>query len=192
MSSDTNDQASGSMSNFACLVTVVVSLASIFVLAYLGGHQQIDGALMQLAGVAVAIQWVAFIPAVMWRTEMFYDIVGSATFIALVWAAVYLKPSGPLTTSQVVPACLVTIWALRLATFLGRRIKKVGKDGRFDDIKTNGIKFFMSWTLQALWNFLTALPVLLVILAQDGPEGVGPVHMIGWSIWLWILCRGDR
>ncbi|MGC6419320.1 MAG: DUF1295 domain-containing protein [Bradymonadia bacterium] len=188
MSSDTNGQTSDSMSNLACLVTVAISLVGIVVLAYLGGHQQIDGALMQLAVVAVAIQWVAFLPAVMWRTEMFYDIVGSATFIVLVWAAVYLKPSGPLTTPQVIPACLVTVWALRLATFLGRRIKKVGKDGRFDDIKTNGIKFFMSWTLQALWNFLTALPVLLVILAPDGPEGVGSIHMIGWSIWLLGFC----
>ena len=184
MSKDTGGEATDSMSDAACTLTIAVSIAAMASLAFLGGHLQLDNPLMRLAILALAVQWIAFIPAVIWRTEMFYDIIGSGTFILLAWTAVYMSSNGSLTWPQFIPACLVTVWALRLATFLGRRIKKVGKDGRFDDIKTNWIKFLMSWTLQALWTFLTSLPVLVIILTKNSSEGVQWVHFLGWFIWL--------
>jgi steroid 5-alpha reductase family enzyme len=45
---------------------------------------------------------------------------------------------------------LVAIWAARLGTFLFRRIRKAGKDTRFDDVKPSFLRFLNTWTLQGL------------------------------------------
>ena len=52
-------------------------------------------------------------------------------------------------------ALLVAIWAVRLGTFLFRRVTADGHDRRFDAIKQSFSTFFMTWTLQGLWVSLT-------------------------------------
>ena len=71
----------------------------------------------------------------------------------------------------------------RLGSFLFTRIKKDGKDGRFDDIKITPPRFFAAWTIQGVWVLLTALPVFTVN-AMSSTKDLGVNDYIGWAIWV--------
>ncbi|MHC5028065.1 MAG: DUF1295 domain-containing protein, partial [Planctomycetota bacterium] len=97
------------------------------------------------AAIAFAINWIAFIPAALARTEHYYDLVGGVTYLSVTVAAVLL--SGKLDLRSTLVAAMVMVWALRLATFLFLRISRAGKDARFDEIKTRPLSFLMAWTV---------------------------------------------
>ena len=99
-------------------------------------------------GLAFLINWLAFIPAFRMQTEHFYDLTGSLTYISVTLIALWL--SGDFDNRTILLAALVLIWAIRLGTFLSRRIAKAGKDDRFDSIKPDFLRFLNAWTLQAL------------------------------------------
>lgn len=130
---------------------------------------------------AFAINWLAFIPAAIARTEHYYDLTGGITYITVTIVAVLL--SGALDTRATIVAAMVLIWSIRLATFLFRRISAAGKDSRFDEIKTQPARFLMAWTLQGLWVLLTAAAALAVITGGHQAP-LGPVGMVGIAIWV--------
>ena len=70
------------------------------------------------AGVAVAVQWVAFVPARLLRTERFYDLTGAGTYLTLLVLALVLGPREPRAW---LAAGLVAMWALRLGGYLAWR-----------------------------------------------------------------------
>lgn len=129
---------------------------------------------------AFAINWLAFIPAAMARTEHYYDLVGGITYIAVTAVAVALAAELDLRATLV--AGMVMIWALRLSSFLFLRISKSGKDSRFDEIKHRPIRFLMAWTLQGLWVLLTAAAALAVITGGERVP-LGIVGIAGIAVW---------
>ena len=130
---------------------------------------------------AFAINWLVFIPSNIAKTEMYYDLTGSITYVTVV--AVALLLSEDLDARAVIVGAMVLVWALRLGTFLFRRIRREGKDGRFDEIKTDPLRFFMSWTLQGLWVLLTAAAALAIITGTQR-EQLGVVGVVGIVVWL--------
>ena len=99
-----------------------------------GGLRALGMPLFMLSiGLAFIIQWIAFIPAFIFQTEKFYDLTGSLTYISITAAALIL--SGSIDARSYILAGMVILWAVRLGTFLFRRILKSGKDSRFDAIK---------------------------------------------------------
>jgi len=129
---------------------------------------------------AFAINWLAFIPAALARTEHYYDLVGGITYISVTVIAVLL--SGDLDLRATLVAAMVMVWALRLSTFLFLRISKSGKDSRFDKIKNRPIRFLMAWTLQGLWVLLTAAAALAVITGGERVP-LGAVGITGIGVW---------
>ena len=77
---------------------------------------------------------------------------------------------------------MVVVWASRLGAFLFRRVKRDGRDGRFDTIKTDPLRFFMTWTLQGLWVLLT-LACALAIITGTEREPFGVLAVVGTVIW---------
>ncbi len=132
-------------------------------------------------GLAFLIQWVAFIPAFTRQTEKFFDITGSVTYISVTAIAVLLSPQ--IDGRSLLLLALVVIWAGRLGTFLYRRVHKVGKDGRFDEIKTSFFRFLMTWTLQGLWVTFTFAAALAAITSSERQE-LGWFALIGFLVWL--------
>ena len=131
--------------------------------------------------IAFGINWLAFIPAAIARTEHYYDLTGGITYLTIISVAVLL--SGDLDTRGILVAGMVMIWAIRLASFLYLRIAKAGKDSRFDVIKTKPARFLMAWTLQGLWVLLTAACALAII--TGGPsQPLGAVGSVGIAIWV--------
>ncbi len=132
------------------------------------------------AAIAYAINWIAFVPAAISKTEHYYDLVGGITYITVIVSAVLL--AGDLDLRAMLAAGMVMVWALRLASFLFIRISKAGKDGRFDELKTNPAGFLMAWTVQALWVLLTAAAALAIITGGVR-EPIGIVGIVGLAIW---------
>jgi steroid 5-alpha reductase family enzyme len=133
-----------------------------------------------LVGLAFIIQWLAYIPAYLNQTEKFYDITGSFTYIAAVTLALVLSPN--LDARAILLWVLVVVWALRLGSFLFRRIQKAGKDDRFDEIKPSFIRFLNAWTIQALWVMFTVSAALIAITTTTRKE-LDIFAMVGLLVW---------
>jgi steroid 5-alpha reductase family enzyme len=117
------------------------------------------------------------------QTERFYDLSGSLTYISITLLAVLL---GPVVDGRsILLVALVIIWAVRLGTFLVRRIHKAGKDTRFDEMKPSFVRFLNAWTLQALWVSCTLAAALAAITtASPARKPLGWFAGIGFAIWL--------
>ena len=141
--------------------------------------------LVVCALVAIGINWLGFIPASMKQTESFYDLVGSMTYLTVVaLALVIATQSAELTLQGIITATMVAVWALRLGSFLYKRIHKAGRDPRFDDIKRSRSKFFFAWTAQGMWVFMTLFAVLISLTgSQPIDSSSDPVTLLGWVIW---------
>jgi steroid 5-alpha reductase family enzyme len=134
-----------------------------------------------LVGLAFLIQWLVFIPSFLLQTEHFYDITGSLTYLSVTVLALILTPGTD--ARSVILFTLVIIWALRLGTFLFRRIQKAGRDDRFDEIKPFFIRFLNAWTLQALWITLTSSAALIAITSATR-RTFDIFAVIGLLVWL--------
>jgi steroid 5-alpha reductase family enzyme len=134
-----------------------------------------------LVGLAFVIQWVMFIPSYKFQTEKFFDLTGSITYISLVGISILLSPN--LDARSILLAALVAIWAVRLGSFLFRRIQKAGKDDRFDELKPSFFRFLNVWTIQALWVTFTAAAALIAITASTRKE-LDCYSVIGALVWL--------
>ena len=130
---------------------------------------------------AFAINWLAYIPSALARTEHYYDLVGGITYLATTAVAAYF--SAPLDLRATLVAAMVVFWSARLATFLFRRISKAGSDSRFDEIKQDALRFLMAWTLQGLWVLLTAAAAFAVITGGTR-EPLGVIGVAGILIWV--------
>ncbi len=132
-------------------------------------------------GLIFVIQWLAFIPAYVGQTEQFFDLTGSLTYICVTLLAVVLSPD--IDGRALLVAALVVIWAGRLGTFLFRRVRRAGKDGRFDEIRPSFIRFLNVWTLQAIWITFT-LSAALVTITTTEQRPLGPFALVGFLIWV--------
>jgi steroid 5-alpha reductase family enzyme len=131
--------------------------------------------------VAFAIQWIAFIPAYRKQTEMFFDLTGSITYISVVLLALLLSPS--VDERSWLLAGMVIIWAVRLGTFLFRRILAAGEDRRFREIKQSFPRFLLTWTLQGLWvTFSLAAGLAAITASLRVVPGI--VATLGILVWL--------
>jgi len=141
---------------------------------------------------AFAINWLVFVPSAIAKTEHYYDLTGGITYLSVVAVAVWLSSELDLRATLV--AAMVAVWALRLSIFLFRRISKDGKDRRFDEIKTDPLRFMMAWTVQGLWVLLTAAAAIAVITGGvREPLGViGFVGIATWAIGFCIEIVSDR
>ncbi len=164
-------------------IPIVVAIAAAVAAAGSAGGARVGGVPVFAIAVAVAflIQWVAFIPAWLTRTEGFYDLTGGLTYVTVTALAVLLSPD--VDARSILLLVLVVIWAARLASFLFRRIRKAGKDERFDAIKTSFFRFLLTWTLQGLWVSMTLAAALAAITTLER-ESLGPFEILGLLIWV--------
>ena len=131
-------------------------------------------------GLAFLIQWLAFIPAYLLQTEKFFDLTGGITYILVVLVTQYFSV---IDARSMLLSALVIVWAVRLGSFLFRRIHKAGKDGRFDELKPSFIRFLNVWTIQGLWVTLTASAALVAISSTNRKE-LDLFAIIGFLVWL--------
>lgn len=144
-----------------------------------------------LALYTILIQWISFIYAGGFfgndRTEKYYDLTGSLTFLTTLALSLY-NANGKLNTRQMLLNSLVAIWSVRLGWFLFNRIRNNnGIDSRFIPIKQSRPRFWMAWTLQGLWVFTTVLPVLIVNMSSEIND-FSSLDYTGILFWIFGFC----
>lgn len=173
--------------NRTALVAVVVALVVGAGLAVAGSFR---GALVggiPVFAIAVTaafvIQFLVFIPSAVRRTERYFDLTGSLTFIAVSIALALLAPAQD--ARGWILAAMVVVWAARLGSFLFARVHRAGTDGRFDEIKTNPLRFFQVWCIQGLWVALTASAAWIAMSADAADRApLDGFAVAGIVVWL--------
>jgi steroid 5-alpha reductase family enzyme len=132
-------------------------------------------------GLAYLIQWLVFIPSFLAQTEKYFDLTGSLTYISITLLILILNPGADLRTYLL--AGMVIVWALRLGTFLYKRIHKAGKDDRFDELKPSFIRFLNVWTIQGLWVTFTAAAAW-VAMTSATRAGLDVFTLVGLLVWV--------
>lgn len=162
---------------------IVPTIALLVALAGSYNGQRINGIsiFMICVGLAFLINWLAFIPAYRSQTEKYYDLTGTLTYISVTITALVLSKNTD--TRSVMLVALVMVWAIRLGSFLFRRIQQSGKDDRFDKIKPDFFRFLNAWGIQALWVTLTSAPAIIAITAMKRVD-IGVFAIIGFIVWI--------
>ena len=167
---------------------IVVAVVSVFALgfAWLAGSNSVSvagySAVFAAAVLALAINWIAFVPAAIAQSDKFYDTTGAITYFSVAGFAAWA--AWPLDLRGIVIAVMVAIWCVRLGSFLFIRIHAMGgSDSRFEKIKTNPVRFLVAWTLQALWVILTASAAVIAITSTNRVP-VDVFFYVGAAVWL--------
>ncbi|REJ73083.1 MAG: DUF1295 domain-containing protein [Acidobacteria bacterium] len=131
---------------------------------------------------AFVVQWVAFVPAFAAKTEHYYDLTGSLTYLLVSLSAALLV--GAWDPRSLIVLAMIWLWAGRLGTFLFRRVRRAGGDSRFDRMKLDAALFFQAWSLQGLWVFLTLAAALAALTAPgDRRPDLGVLDLVGIAVW---------
>ena len=147
------------------LISLVVFLIAISIANATGNSLVVKAVL-----IAFIIQWAAFIPAYAFQTEKFYDLTGTLTYLTVTWYTLYMSSEKftNLNGASIAIVLFISLWAIRLGSFLFSRIHKDGEDKRFRTIKPSATQFFMTWTLQGLWVSLCSMCALTAISSESG------------------------
>ncbi len=134
--------------------------------------------------IAFLVQWIVFVPSFMARTERFFDLTGSLTFIGVTVVLAIVTPM--MDARSWLLAAMVTLWAARLGSFLFTRVRRWGGDDRFDEIKQSFLRFAQVWTLQGLWVTMTAAAAWIAITSQHRVP-FDALGVVGLLVWLFGL-----
>ena len=153
------------MKSFLNILFATIAFSFTMTIAYLAKSDIV----MQAVILAFLIQWVAYIPAYIFQTEKFYDLTGSLSYLTVIWFVFFSSNNlSGLNIQNLIVVTLISIWAIRLGTFLFGRIHKDGEDKRFRTIKTSASQFFMTWTLQGMWVSICTMCAITAISSSQG------------------------
>ena len=177
------------MGNIKDLVAIILCVLTAY---FVANAATVEGAVLYgvpaillCAAISFIVHWIVAIPSLITSSEKYFDFTGMiATLLVIATAIFALLSSGQqISIRSTIVAIFVSIWTLRLGTFLYIRIVKSGEDKRFREIKKSLPKFLMTWTLSALWVFLTTVnAVTIIILNQQVTLDL--FFMAGFAIWI--------
>ena len=189
MTGSENKSTTAPASNSKLLIFIILAIvfAALIAIAGSDGSARINASGVDIpvfalcAVMAFALNWLIFLPSYLAQTEHYFDLTGSLTFVMVILLALALSP--PQDWRAAILAVLVCIWATRLGGFLFLRVRKDGRDGRFDAIKPDFVRFLLTWTLQAVWVFVSSAAALAAI-TNTGRVDIGIFALLGLAIWL--------
>lgn len=131
--------------------------------------------------ISFAVQVLFFILAASFKTDKVTDLSYGLTFIILAFYVFFF--SGTLYAHQVLILLMVSVWGIRLATYLFMRILKIKKDKRFNGIRDDVKKFAVFWTFQAITVWVISLPSIY-LLSRTSNLSISKTMLIGVIVWL--------
>ena len=161
----------------ACFVAILASVEGVFLYGV--------PVILLCAGVSFTVHWIIAVPSLVTSSEKYFDFTGMVATLLVTSAAMFALLSSGYQASvrSTIVAIFVSIWTLRLGVFLYKRIVKSGEDKRFREIKKSLPKFLMTWTLSALWVFLTTVNAITII-ALNPQEPLGVFFLLGAILWV--------
>ena len=173
-----------------------VSIILGFLVAYIVGQNSVDffgfPLLIFCFLYSYIVHWIFFIHAYIFQTEHYFDATGSFTYISLsiilILNSIFSSSFEGLNPYTYLIGIMVILWSLRLGMFLFKRVKDVGQDIRFVEMKKDFFWFFMTWTLSGLWVFLTYVAGLSAMTSINLIENMSFYHFIfmltGFLLWV--------
>ena len=131
--------------------------------------------------IAVLLQVFFFLPSFILKTEKYYDLVGSLTYITTISLAYFSVENKTMIDSIIY--FYVMVWASRLGIYLFRRVRNDGKDVRFEKAKRHFFWFLQYWMGQALWVSLTACAAIIAILSPE-EDALPVLAIVGMVLWI--------
>lgn len=168
--------------SYAGVLIAVLTAAGLALAGSRNSAVEILGIPLFAACVAMAfiIQWAAYVPSFLAKSEKFYDLTGSFTYTVVTLTALIV--TSRFDVRSLVLAALVLIWTFRLGLYLFRRVMRAGEDTRFREIKRSASRFLLAWTLQGLWVSFTAAAALAAITTEREVE-FGLFGIVGLFVW---------
>ena len=178
------------------LLGSAVSIILGFLVAYIVGQNSVDffgfPLLIFCFLYSYVVHWIFFIHAYIFQTEHYFDATGSFTYISLsiilIFNSLFSSSFEGLNPYTYLIGIMVILWSLRLGMFLFKRVKDVGQDIRFLEMKKDFFRFFMTWTLSGLWVFLTYVAGLSAMTSINLIENMSFYHFIfmltGFLLWV--------
>ena len=167
------------------IIAITVFLICIVLINFAGQNIDIEvrgiNAFTFILIIAVLLQIIFFIPSFLLKTEKYYDLVGSLTYITIVSLAYFAVENKTIIDSIIY--FYVMVWALRLGIYLFRRVRNDGKDVRFEKAKRHFFWFLQYWMGQALWVSLTACAAIIAILSPED-DTLPFLAIVGMTLWL--------
>lgn len=162
-------------------LAVVVVLGAAIAWAGSQGGERVGGVpvFALCAALSFLINGLGFAHAYRTQTEHYFDLTGSLTYGCLTLTALAL---GTGDVRALLLAGCIGVWAGRLGSFLFRRVRRTGGDGRFDALKPSFLRFLLTWMLQALWVLITAGCALAAMTTADSVD-LGPLAVVGLGVW---------
>ena len=138
------------------LISFLTFSICIFI-ANLTGIQNITYAVLYI----FLIHLLIFVPSYFFQTEKFFDLTGTISYVSSV-LFIFFKSNTveSINLGSLVLSTFIIIWSLRLGTFLFLRIKKAGKDRRFNEIKKSFSWFFMTFSVSGMWVTICSICAL--------------------------------
>lgn len=131
---------------------------------------------------SILINFIAFLIAYKKQTDHLTDATYSLTFIVL--ACYFLFRNDSLSLMKVLLATLICVWAIRLGSYLFMRIRSMGVDKRFDEMRPHWNRYIKFWILQAVSVWIIAIPFILGLTYHEETTIIRFIQVLGLVIWL--------
>eukprot|EP00997_Jenningsia_sp_PLL12_P006114 NODE_2659_length_887_cov_44.805489_g2189_i0.p1 GENE.NODE_2659_length_887_cov_44.805489_g2189_i0~~NODE_2659_length_887_cov_44.805489_g2189_i0.p1 ORF type:complete len:283 (-),score=-37.79 NODE_2659_length_887_cov_44.805489_g2189_i0:37-846(-) len=129
-----------------------------------------------------AMQFTTYLISATFQFDYITDFSGSLNFILVTLFS--LLNNQTFYTRQNILTSFVLIWGIRLGTFLLKRVLIRGHDARFNKIRINKIRFAIFFIIQALWVFITTIPVILINTSKKNIPELNVFDYIGFACWI--------
>ncbi|NQZ65914.1 MAG: DUF1295 domain-containing protein [Mycoplasmatales bacterium] len=125
-------------------------------------------------GIAIGINILFFIFGFIFKNDVFTDITYASTFF--VTSLIIMIMNGSYGVTSIIMFTLVTLWSIRLGTFLLIRVWKTKIDKRFDKMRNSFWKFGAFWLFQGFTVWLVNMPTIIYMINPG--DSFNPISII--------------
>lgn len=166
-------------------LSTIIVLAIIFVLSYI---ISLDSLLLNgiplvyiFVLTILSINSLFFIHSYFFKTDIFFDLIGSISFISIGILSLILIPS--VDGNQILIFFLLIFWALRLGPYLFLRRLGSGADERLDEYFKSPLSLYFLWVMNSLWVFMTSISIIIIFSSNEN-YNFGLTQWLGLLVWV--------
>ena len=171
--------------SFKYLLSTIIILSVILFVSFLISLESIrvnDIPIVFIFAISIlSLNSVFFIHSYFFKSDIFFDLVGSFSFLSIGIASLLLLPD--IDANQILIFFLLVFWSLRLGPFLFLRRIGAGNDERLSEYFKSPISLYFLWCMNSLWVFFTSLS-MIIIFSSKTPYDFGLLQWLGLIIWV--------
>ena len=122
-----------------------------------------------------------FLHSYIYKTDIFFDLVGSLSFLSIGVISLLLIPN--IDANQILVFFLLLFWSLRLGPFLFIRRLGANNDERLEEFFKSPISLYFLWSMNSLWVFFTSLSMIIIFSSPNENE-FGLIQWLGLIVWV--------